>query len=209
MKRYLAALLILPGGLLIVLTAAALDIVTKIWTGLAELDALVGPVVYGVLGVYRPITPDQWSNAIFAARALIAIANSEQSFDGTPGDTDASQAPGGPSVSPWQIERVNAVRYDWWSPPEGATAGDDQDRAAYAAQPVQGIFAYRWAMRAAAFFKGDVESLANGDLTTALRAWNGGPDYDSSQIGFGGNTVADNTTAYASRSAGIIAGFSA
>jgi hypothetical protein len=176
------------------LTLAAVDIISKMWTGVSRVDGCAPAAATGVLIVLHPVTPSDFETAIFYARALAAIANAESSFAGAVGDTDASAAPGGPSISPWQIERTNAVKYGWYSTPAGIEAGSQADRDAYAALPTTGIHLWTWARHAAQFFNTDVAPYASSDLTTALRVWNGGPSGASN----------DATATYAQRSAALI-----
>jgi hypothetical protein len=204
----LAALLGIPGGLLLAVTLGFADLIAKAWTGVGQVDALVPAISAAVLGVYRPLTLSDFAHAIFVSRALAAVANAESSFDGAVGDTDATLAPSGPSISPWQIERANAEAAGWYSPPAGSTAGDDADRAAYAALDTTGIAIFAFAWRAARYFKDNVDSLANEDLTTALRVWNGGPSFNSSKAGYNGETIAQITTDYANKSSSLIADWS-
>jgi hypothetical protein len=201
MKHLALALLFLPGGLLLVATLAAVDIIAKIWTGIFNLDALAPAVAAGVLGVYKPVTQADWDDAIFAARALQLIANAESSYGGAVGDTDPDLAPGGPSISPWQIERKNAIAMGWYTPPVGSTLGDEADRASYAGLPTRGPFAFLWAARAASFFRKEVAPYANHDFTTALVVWNGGPSKATQDP--------PSNADYAQRSAALIADWSA
>jgi hypothetical protein len=190
----------IPGALLVGMTLAAVDLIAKMWTGISQVDALAPATAAGVLTAFRPVTPGDFTTAIFAARSLAAIANAESSFNGAVGDTDASSAPGGPSISPWQIERVNAIKLGWYSPPDGSSQGDETDRDTYAAISTTGISTFLWAYRAAVFFRDQVlPHVTVGNFDQALEVWNGGP---------GEATDPDNQD-YADKSSALIAEWSA
>lgn len=173
MKKFL--LLILPGGVLLTAIVGLLDLWNQLATGDDAADSLRWPLIYGLLTVLRPLTPAQWSDALEQGRALMLIAISENSI-GQVGDTDPAKAPGGPSISPWQIERVNADACGYWTAP---TDGTDV-RAAYAAIPTLapgggiGLPTYVWARNAVDFFSTNVWNVA-ADIPSALEIWNGGP----------------------------------
>ena len=168
MKKLLAPLLLIPGGLILIVGGFAVDLYMKITTGDSNVDALAPYVVAAVLAKLHPVTPAQWAHAVFVARALTAVANAEGSFGGAVGDQDASSAPGGPSISPWQIELVNAKAMGW--------VDSSTTREEYAAIVTTGpIASLRWALHATEFFEQNVTPYANEDLATALAVWNAGP----------------------------------
>jgi hypothetical protein len=140
-----------------------------------KLNGLRFPIIAGVLkaGLSDPFSVRD------LARGLIIVAGTERSFDGAVGDLDPVAAPGGPSISPWQIERVNAIRYGWYSTPDGVTPDSAEDRAAYAAIVTTGLGLWEWAAHAAEFFLKECWRPAQGDLMTALGIWNGGPNWAS------------------------------
>jgi hypothetical protein len=200
----------LPSGLLVYAMVIAADLWSKITTGDDTTDSLKAPVLYGVLRALRPVTPAGFAQTTFTARALMAIAFAEQSFGGAVGDSDPTAAPDGPSISPWQIERSNAIAEGFYSVPDGATAGDATDRAAYAAITTTGSAVFTWAYYAARFFTDNVWPIVSSapDLTTALEVWNGGPNEgpSGSHPGANANYVTD---AHGSQSASsIISGWS-
>ena len=178
----LVALAALPGGLVVGVMVEVIDLFSQLATGGAQ-DDLRLPLIYATLRVLKPVTPSQVKSALAFAQTLMVIAQTENSRapNNAVGDTSASAAPGGPSISPWQLERINAEKLGFFSASDG-TSGNSADQAArdeYAALAegaANDVGLYTHAYRAAVFFNGNVWPQAGGDLTTALEMWNGGPN---------------------------------
>lgn len=165
MKKLL--LILLPGGIVLAVITGLVDLFLSLATGNDDVDALRWPLIYGLIVTLKPIVPADWSDALAQGRALMLVAIAENSI-GKVGDTDPSLAPGGPSISPWQIELVNAVARGYVDP--------GTSRTDYAAIDTQSFPAsYQWAANAVDFFNSNVWIHANGTVSTALAVWNGGP----------------------------------
>jgi hypothetical protein len=175
-KWWLLLLLILPGGIALALAGFSIDLYVSLATGNPDVDALLWPTIWGLLSKNLPFTPAQFDDTLAQGRALQLVLLAENSFGATSpwpgpvGDQDPTQAPNGPSISPWQIELSNAVALGYWTAP---TDGTDA-RTAYSQIDTLDD-PYTWAANAADFMKTQVWPLANGNVRTALAVWNGGP----------------------------------
>ncbi len=132
-------------------------------------------MIYGVIRAMRPLSPAELARAVDVMRALLVLAATERSFNGGVGDANPHLAPGGPSISPWQIERVNAIKLGFWSPPAGVAPDSLAAREAYAGVDTQGRELYEWAWHAAEFFLKEDMPPAGNDVALAFRVHNGGP----------------------------------
>jgi hypothetical protein len=162
-------LVLLPGGLVLAALGFSLDLYASLATGNANADALLWPMIYGLLKVNTPMTPAAFADTLNQGRALMLVLLAENSFNPTanyPGPVGDLGDARGPSISPWQILRTSAIAGGYV---DASTTSDQY------AQIDTLDDLYTWASNAADWMQKQVWPLANGDIHTALEIWNGGP----------------------------------
>lgn len=151
------------------LVGLALDLYVSLATGNDDADALRWPLIYGLLKQNVPMTPDDFADTMQQGRGLMLVLLCENSMNPTapyPGPVGDLGIAKGPSISPWQILRTNAIACGYVDP---STTSDQ-----YAQIDTLGDI-YNWADHAANFWKTQVWNHTQ-DLRLALQTWNGGPN---------------------------------
>jgi hypothetical protein len=160
--------LVLPGGVLVAISARMYQLFSESATNDPQLDNLRWPLIFALATEYpqKMLTGE----GLKQIQTMLVIANTERSLKGQIGDLTATV---GPSIGPWQLSRQGAIDVGVWKPDPTDTT--DGQRAAYAAEEYDAGAVLnvkklaRWSL---VFFQTKLEA-ANGDFEEAIRRWNG------------------------------------